>query len=163
MSSDKAGSWTPSVSHHYRSTSIVLPESCLRPEKTRVLLHGLLSALVRPPTLTEALAASNANHRGLVRIRVGKNASKRRSGWSRHPSTQKKRVGGKSTHLLSKAKLYLQSTQMGSHRTSSKEATMAKHRTQKGIACPFLPHTTFRCTHSVFIKSSQIRIMLDTV
>ena len=50
----------PLKEHEHRPRS----ESSLRPEKTRVRLHGLLSALVRRPTLTEAPSASNANHRG---------------------------------------------------------------------------------------------------
>ena len=57
-------SWNPSVSNYLRSTTLVLPESSLRSEKNRVLLRGFLSAPVRPPTLTKAPAASNANHRG---------------------------------------------------------------------------------------------------
>ena len=77
----------------------------------------------------DSLSKSAGKNQSWAKMRLN-----RESGKSRHPSTQ---FGGKSTHLLSKAKLYLQSTQMGPHRISLKEANMAKHATLRGVAHPF--------------------------
>ena len=105
---------------------------------------GRLPVLFQHQIMVGTLTTTTARCKWcLVRIRseLGKNASKQEGlGSPRIPQhkTNSTHFCGKSSHLLSKAKLYKQSTKMGPHRISLKEATMAKHRTWKGIAYPFL-------------------------